>query len=109
MVPKGQRRTSEYDDDMDESGAGESGDTDEIASDPFFQRYNFPHDEETEEDLRDSSSDTEGPMSPTQTKTRMSNVGGEALPSPVPRSPLPVRYVLAPCFGSENLPLDKYD
>lgn len=73
----------------------ETGDEDEIAGDPFFQRYNFPQaggPVEASSSSIDSSSDTEGPLSPTHVKGRQSGLP-ETLPSP--RSPVlsvAVRY-----------------
>ncbi|KAF2005293.1 rap guanine nucleotide exchange factor 4 [Amniculicola lignicola CBS 123094] len=55
----------------------EPGEDDEIAGDPFFQRYNFPQTdepldrEEASSSSADSSSDTEGPLSPTHITTRV--------------------------------------
>jgi len=67
----------------------EHGDDEEIAGDPFFQRYNFPHTgepgNEASSSSLDSSSDTEGPLSPTHIKARLPSLT-EALPSP--RSPV---------------------
>jgi hypothetical protein len=68
------------------------GEEEEIAGDPFFQRYNFPSGEASKEEASssgdglDSSSDTEGPLSPTHIKGRQSAFA-DALPSP--RSPVP--------------------
>jgi hypothetical protein len=52
-----------------------SQDGEEIANDAFFQRYHFPQPveptkEEVSDDSRESSSDTEGPLSPTHIKNR---------------------------------------
>ncbi|KAH7090392.1 ras guanine nucleotide exchange factor domain-containing protein [Paraphoma chrysanthemicola] len=52
-----------------------SQDGEEIANDAFFQRYHFPQDavpatEEASDNSRESSSDTEGPLSPTHIKNR---------------------------------------
>jgi len=69
--------------------ASEVADDEEIADDPFFQRYNFPQadeaaDEEGSSSSPDGSSDTEGPLSPTHIKGRPS-ILAESLHSP--RSP----------------------
>jgi hypothetical protein len=70
--------------------AGEPGDDEEIAGDPFFQRYNFPQASGSGKDASsssaESSSDTEGPLSPTHIKGRQPG-HGDTLPSP--RSPVP--------------------
>jgi hypothetical protein len=63
-----------------------SQDGEEIANDAFFQRYHFSHavastQEEASERSVDSSSDTEGPMSPTHTKAR-TPAGGDAPSDP---------------------------
>jgi hypothetical protein len=52
-----------------------SQDGEEIANDAFFQRYHFPQpvestQEEPSDSSVDSSSDTEGPLSPTHVKNR---------------------------------------
>ena len=78
LVPKG----TDNDDPL-------AGDDEEIAGDPFFQRYNFgqtgdPTKEEASSSSPDSSSDTEGPLSPTHMKARQPGPA-DALPSP--RSP----------------------
>ncbi|KAF2190778.1 ras GEF [Zopfia rhizophila CBS 207.26] len=86
MVPK-----SHLDGADNEMLAGEPGDDEEIAGDPFFQRYNFSQSEEQGKEEAsssspDSSSDTEGPLSPNHIKARQSGVT-DSLPSP--RSPAP--------------------
>lgn len=63
---------------------------DEIAKDPFFQRYDFPQADETADDDKSSnsphnSSDTEGPLSPTHLKGRPVAL---AEPLSVPASPI---------------------
>jgi hypothetical protein len=67
----------------------ETGEEDEIAGDPFFQRYNFPHQSgpavEASSSSVDGSSDTEGPLSPTHVKSRQHGLP-DTLPSP--RSPV---------------------
>lgn len=95
MIPKNMPHPSERDDDLHQLLGGEPADADEIASDPFFQRYNFTQDSETGLPVnaairRDSSSDTEGPLSPTHIKAKQMGFG-DSMPSPVPRSPVPVR------------------
>ncbi|KAF2200511.1 ras GEF [Delitschia confertaspora ATCC 74209] len=70
---------------------GEPGDDEGIADDPFFQRYNFSQVDEAGKDevslsSGDSSSDTEGPLSPTHFKARQASLA-ETVPSP--RSPAP--------------------
>jgi hypothetical protein len=68
----------------------ETGDEDEIAGDPFFQRYNFPQAGrpavEASSSSVDSSSDTEGPLSPTHVVKNRQPGLPETLPSP--RSPV---------------------
>ena len=71
---------------------GDPADDDEIAGDPFFQRFNFPQPhiplkEEASSSSVDSSSDTEGPLSPTHVKGRHPQAVDNSLPSP--RSPAP--------------------
>ena len=81
---------------------------DEIAGDEFFQRtYSFPQIEEPRRDEAsssspDSSSDTEGPLSPTHMKARQTSLA-DTVPSP--QSPAPSVAVgraltLGPQFGS---------
>jgi hypothetical protein len=98
LVPKNRAE------DAENEGAGdmlaaEPGDDDEIAGDPFFQRYNFPQAgapaAEAESSSVDGSSDTEGPLSPTHMKTRHPPLA-DALPSP--RSPVLSVAVRAPFF-----------
>lgn len=90
MVPKAQGDGADYGHLLDDM-AGELGE--EIAGDPFFQRINpFPQEEETGREepsssSPDSSSDTEGPMSPTHIKTRQMSLAETTLPSP--HSPAP--------------------
>lgn len=85
---------------------GDPGDDDEIAGDEFFQRYHFPqagpaaHDEASSSSV-DSSSDTEGPMSPTHIKSRQPGQS-DALPSP--RSPAPSVAVSALWLARRALP-----
>ena len=69
----------------------EASEADEIADDAFFQRYHFPDRlQPTKLDISsssvDSSSDTEGPLSPTTLKGRHP-LQMDQLPSP--RSPAP--------------------
>ncbi|KAF2258752.1 ras GEF [Lojkania enalia] len=83
MAPKDHHRTEH-----DHMG-GEPCDDEEIAGDPFFQRFNFPQGQEpAQKDASsssvDSSSDTEGPLSPTHIKSRRPE-RADTLPSP--RSP----------------------
>ncbi|PSN63703.1 ras GEF [Corynespora cassiicola Philippines] len=73
---------------------GEPPDGDEIAGDEFFQRYHFPHSAAAQATAEqsgssvDSSSDTEGPLSPTHLNMKSRQTGlADALPSP--RSPAP--------------------
>lgn len=74
LVPKTQQPRREDDEVIgDVSGDEELSDDEEIADDPFFQQYGFPPTEGTAEEVRsgssrDSSSETEGPLSPTQIK-----------------------------------------
>ncbi|OCL08956.1 ras GEF, partial [Glonium stellatum] len=88
MVPKSHLDGPDNDHLGDIAG-GEPGDDEEIAADPFFQRYNFPQTDEAAEDegsssSPDGSSDTEGPLSPSHIKGRPS-VLADSMPSP--RSP----------------------
>jgi hypothetical protein len=83
-----------------------SQDGEEIANDAFFQRYHFPQPvgptrEEPSDSSVDSSSDTEGPLSPTHIKNRQpagdvpsepsSGVCGFVCPGTRPRSSADVR------------------
>ena len=73
------------DEHLGDTASGELADDEEIAGDPFFQRYNFPQadeaaDEEGSSSSPDGSSDTEGPLSPTHIKGRLS-ILAESLPS----------------------------
>lgn len=90
MVPKSHFDGPENEQ-LGDTPGGEPGDDEEIAGDPFFQRYNFPHTEEVAEEegsssSPESSSDTEGPLSPTHMKGRPPGLS-DSLPSP--RSPVP--------------------
>ena len=74
---------------LGDTASGELADDEEIAGDPFFQRYNISQaneaaDEEGSSSSPDGSSDTEGPLSPTHIKGRPS-ILAESLHSP--RSP----------------------
>jgi hypothetical protein len=60
---------------VDDNASLYSQDGEEIADDAFFQRYHFPQPvestkEEASESEVDSSSDTEGPLSPTHIQNR---------------------------------------
>lgn len=60
---------------VDQDQQADDLDREEITDDSFFQRYHFPQPveaakEETSEHSLDSSSDTEGPLSPTHNKYR---------------------------------------
>ncbi|KAJ4297702.1 hypothetical protein N0V90_005597 [Kalmusia sp. IMI 367209] len=95
MIPKNHLEGAEDDDAM--GSLGDNNDDWEIAGDEFFQRYHFPEAvKPTKLDISsssvDSSSDTEGPLSPTNLKGRHP-LQTDALPSP--RSP-------APSVGSGN-------
>ena len=91
MVPKSRVAGTEQDH-MVNPLVGEPGDDDEIAGDPFFQAaYSFPQsgapgNDDASSSSADSSSDTEGPMSPTHLKSRQQAFGdSQASPqSPVP-------------------------
>jgi hypothetical protein len=89
MIPKHHGHGTE-DDDLQ----GHLGDPDdEIAGDEFFQRYHFPQTgqpdmEDASSSSADSSSDTEGPLSPTHVKIKTRYPGpADALSGP--RSPAP--------------------
>ena len=80
IVPKNQNQGNGAAEDsasIDEQEAGE------IADDAFFQRYHFPQgveptkEEASDSSLEQSSSDTEGPLSPTHLAQRQPQ-GGEA-------------------------------
>ncbi|KAF2741078.1 ras GEF [Polyplosphaeria fusca] len=78
--------------DQDHMATGPPADPDDdIAGDPFFQRYNFSHPggpahDDLSSSSADGSSDTEGPLSPTNVKGRHQLERAETLPSP--RSPV---------------------
>ncbi|KAF2658384.1 ras GEF [Lophiostoma macrostomum CBS 122681] len=86
LVPKNHGNGTEHDLAGDVL-AGEPGEDDEIVNDTFFQRYNFPqetaHDASSSNEEASSSSDTEGPLSPTHVQGRRADY----LPSP--QSPVP--------------------
>ncbi|OAK98267.1 ras GEF [Phaeosphaeriaceae sp. SRC1lsM3a] len=75
VVPKNQEKGSE------DNASLYSMDGEEIANDAFFQRYHFTHpvgvtkEEEASGPPGDSSSDTEGPLSPTHIKNRQPTGG----------------------------------
>lgn len=84
--------SGEDDPNLADALGGDPADDDEIAGDPFFQRFNFPQPhlplkEEISSSSVDSSSDTEGPLSPTHVKGRHPQALDNSLPSP--RSPAP--------------------
>jgi len=77
----------------------------EIAEDPFFQRYNLPAADEVPEDAKtdeseDEPEDTEGPLSPTSTQAR-ARPDSTAEPLASPRSPISVSIVSFPRSGDE--------
>jgi len=87
------------DDDDDEDGDNDilDDDEEEIADDPFFQRFSFAHattpdDEPPSPDSHDSSTDNEGPLSPTSMQMRARpDSTAEPLGSPLtPRGTMPV-------------------
>jgi hypothetical protein len=98
LVPKGQLAGPEYGNragvDTSDSDPGED---EEIADDPFFQRFDLSQTERVEDELRSPTtpqdSDTEGPLSPTSTQMRhRPDSTAEPLGSPLsPRSPQSVR------------------
>jgi hypothetical protein len=67
----------------------EDNEAEEITDDAFFQRYHFPQavastqeeEEEEADSSAESSSDTEGPLSPTHLKDRQAAVDAAAEPS----------------------------
>lgn len=71
IVPKDQENRAD-----DDNASLYDQEADGIADDAFFQRYHFPQpvdpttQEEASDSSRDSSSDTEGPLSPTHTQAR---------------------------------------
>ncbi|CBX93412.1 hypothetical protein IAQ61_009105 [Plenodomus lingam] len=81
VAGKGSDREANHDHDHD----SEDKDGDEIADDAFFQRYHFPQPEGTQEEPEhsgvDSSSDTEGPLSPSHMKQRQSTDDAPSAPS----------------------------
>lgn len=102
MLPKSHQHGSDDDDDT-ASSLAEQGEDWEIAGDEFFQRYHFPDAvQSTKLEISsssvDSSSDTEGPLSPTNIKGRQP-LHMDAPASP--RSPTPSARVS--CFCVSNL------
>jgi hypothetical protein len=97
LVPKNHGNGTEHDPTSDVL-AGEPGEDDEIVNDTFFQRYNFPqetaHDASSSNDEASSSSDTEGPLSPTHVQGRRPGHYSS------PQSPVPS---VAVCFASSLL------
>ncbi|KAF2793913.1 ras GEF [Melanomma pulvis-pyrius CBS 109.77] len=89
LVPK--YRVAGTEQDLD-ALAGDHCEDDEIAGDPFFQAsYNFPQsgalaNDDASSSSADSSSDTEGPLSPTHVKNRQQALADS---QPSPRSPVP--------------------
>lgn len=88
----------------DDNASLYSQDGEEIANDAFFQRYHFPQpvgatQEEASESSVDSSSDTEGPLSPTHMQSRQPAGGVPSEPS----SDVGCRCFLRPsCIVSER-------
>jgi hypothetical protein len=97
FVPRGQlpgpENGNKAEDDASNSDPGED---EEIADDPFFQRFEQSQTERVEEELRSPTasqdSDAEGPLSPTSTQMRhRPDSTAEPLGSPLsPRSPISV-------------------
>ena len=82
MAPKERANSGAADD----NASLYSQDGEEIANDAFFQRYHFPQPvapttEEASESSVDSSSDTEGPLSPTHVASRQPAGGVPSEPS----------------------------
>jgi hypothetical protein len=82
IVPKNQEKSI-----AEDNASLYSQDGEEIADDAFFQRYHFPQPvgttkEEASESEADSSSDTEGPLSPTHINNRTPAGDGEAASEP---------------------------
>ncbi|KAI8934771.1 hypothetical protein NX059_008459 [Plenodomus lindquistii] len=82
VVPKLTEEGSDMDRDGDD---GDDKDGEEITDDAFFQRYHFPQPqgtaEEPEDSGVDSSSDTEGPLSPSHMHQRQSTGDAPSEPS----------------------------
>ena len=83
IVPKDQANNGAA---ADDNASLYSQDGEEIANDAFFQRYHFPQPvapttEEASESSVDSSSDTEGPLSPTHIQNRQPAGGVPSEPS----------------------------
>jgi hypothetical protein len=92
MVPKYRVAGAEQDHEGDlQAGDLEPGE--DITDDPFFREYDFPQtgpgekDNEESSSSADSSSDTEGPLSPTHLKNRQQQAFADSQTSP--RSPVP--------------------
>ncbi|KAH8627203.1 hypothetical protein IG631_16971 [Alternaria alternata] len=85
-VPKSEGQAGSELDRTDEDNEGE-----EIADDAFFQRYHFPQPilstQEEEDSSAESSSDTEGPLSPTHHKDRQPSQDAASEPSSVSAYP----------------------
>ncbi|KAF2803465.1 ras GEF [Mytilinidion resinicola] len=92
MVPRTELSGPYHAAQADNLSLGEAADDEEIAGDPFFQRYNIQQHDDAHDGANDdassssldSSSDTEGPLSPTNIKARPSFMA-DSIPSP--RSP----------------------
>ena len=76
----------------DQDSGGEPGYAEEIAEDPFFQRYDWPQQSvrgrghHSSRSSRENSSDTEGPLSPRSLRGDTSTISSV----PSPRTTLPV-------------------
>jgi hypothetical protein len=100
MISKSKQHVPRDDSDLDELLGVDPADTEEIAMDPFFQRYNIAQRpnvgqlQTAPNTTHDDSSDTEGPLSPTQFRPRGPGSGLEPLPSPHIRSPVSVSFLV---------------
>jgi hypothetical protein len=105
-VPKNQHSESGIPEGNADNASLYSQDGEEIANDAFFQRYHFSPPagttaEEADERSVDSSSDTEGPLSPTHLKSRTAGrevLSGASSGVGCPPSPAEVRRPLTQCL-----------
>jgi hypothetical protein len=106
LIPKSQLPGSEDGNEAEEHASdSDPAEDEEIADDPFFQRYDMAQTEREDEGLRSPTtsqdSDTEGPLSPTSTQMRhRPDSTAEPLGSPLsPRSPISVCAQVMTCKG----------
>jgi hypothetical protein len=95
MIPKHSGHGPDPEDNTSAHHSGDHCDDEEIAGDEFFQRYHFPQsakEEDLSESSADSSSDTEGPISPTHVQNRLPAHAEEAASSRSPETSVAVSF-----------------